>query len=68
VPPTAAQREYAGRVDAALAAVLRDVAAFESGDVARADAALKAAGKTPLATSGAKRTDVVGGEATGEEE
>ncbi|MDB5040717.1 MAG: BNR/Asp-box repeat protein [Candidatus Eremiobacteraeota bacterium] len=68
VPPSAAQREYAGRVDAALAAVLRDVAAFESGDIARADAALKAAGKTPLATSGAKRTDVVGGEAVGEDE
>jgi hypothetical protein len=67
-PPTAAQREYAGRVDAALAAVLRDIAAFERGDVARADAALKAAGKGPLATSGAKRTDVVGGEATGEDD
>jgi photosystem II stability/assembly factor-like uncharacterized protein len=67
-PPTAAQREYAARVDGALAAAFRDLAAFERGDVARADAALVAAGKKPLATSGAKRTDVVGGEATGEDE
>ena len=66
--PTAAQREYAARVDAALAAAFRDLAAFERGDVARADAALVAAGKKPLATSGAKRADVVGGEATGEDD
>lgn len=65
--PSAAVREYAGRVDAALAAAMRDVAAFERDDVASADAALRAAGKPALATSGAKRTDVVGGEATGDD-
>ncbi len=67
-PPNAAQREYAGRVDAAYAAVMRDVAAFERGDVARANAALRAAGKPALATSGAKRADVVGGEAPAEDD
>ena len=65
VPPTAATRDYAARVDAALRSVMGDVTAFERGEVARANAALKAAGKAPLATSGAKRADVVGGE-TGE--
>jgi hypothetical protein len=65
--PNAAQRQYASRVDAEFAAVMRDVATFERNDVARANAALKAAGKAPLATTGAKRADVVGGEATGEE-
>lgn len=59
-PPNAAQLEYAARVDAALASVLHDVAAFERDDVARADAALRAAGKPALARSGAKRADVVG--------
>ena len=67
-PPNAAQREYAARVDAAYAAVMRDVAAFEQGDVARANAALRAAGKPALATSGAKRADVVGGETAAEDE
>jgi hypothetical protein len=61
-PPTLAVRDYAARVDAAFEAVMRDVAAFEQSDVARANAALQAAGKQPLATSGAKRTDVVGPE------
>jgi hypothetical protein len=41
---------------------MRDVAAFERDDVARANTALAAAGKPALATSGAKRADVVGGE------
>ncbi len=59
-PPTAASLDYAGRVDRAYDAAMRDVAAFERVDVARADAALKAAGKPALATSGAKRADVVG--------
>ncbi|HZO94897.1 MAG TPA: hypothetical protein VFB22_14230 [Candidatus Baltobacteraceae bacterium] len=60
--PTPAVLNYAARVDGALASVMRDVAAFERDDVARANAALKAAGKPALATSGAKRVDVVGGE------
>ncbi len=50
-PPNAAQREYAARVDAAYAVTMRDVAAFERGEVARANAALRAAGKPALATS-----------------
>jgi hypothetical protein len=49
-------------VDAAFTAVMRDFAAFERDDVARANAALAAAGKPALATSGAKRADVVGTE------
>jgi photosystem II stability/assembly factor-like uncharacterized protein len=61
-PPTLAVRDYAARVDAVFEAVMRDVAAFEQADVARANAALQAAGKQPLATSGAKRADVVGPE------
>ncbi|HZW52909.1 MAG TPA: hypothetical protein VFF00_02680, partial [Candidatus Elarobacter sp.] len=61
-PPSAATLDYAARVDAAFAAVMRDVAAFERDDVARANAALSAAGKPALATSGAKRADVVGEE------
>ena len=61
-PPTPAVLNYAARVDGALAQVMREVAAFERDDVARADTALKAAGKPALATSGAKRVDVVGGE------
>jgi photosystem II stability/assembly factor-like uncharacterized protein len=65
-PPTAATLDYAARVDGAFAAVMRDYAAFERDDVARANAALAAAGKPPLATSGAKRADVVGGEPAGE--
>jgi photosystem II stability/assembly factor-like uncharacterized protein len=65
-PPTAASLDYAARVDRAFDTVMRDVAAFERDDVARANAALKAAGKPPLATSGAKRADVVGAESGGE--
>ena len=64
--PTAATQDYMRRVNAEFAAVMRDVTEFERGDVTRADAALKAAGKAPLATSGAKRADVVGGEDAGE--
>ncbi len=60
-PPSAATLDYAARVDAAYAAAMADVAAFEHGDVPRANDALKAAGKPALATSGAKRSDVVGG-------
>jgi hypothetical protein len=59
-PPSAATLDYAARVDRAFAAAMRDLAAFERGDVARADAALSAAGKHPLARSGAKRADVLG--------
>jgi hypothetical protein len=59
-PPSAATLDFTARVESALGAVLRDVAAFERGDVARANAALAAAGKPALATSGAKRADVVG--------
>ncbi|HWT07503.1 MAG TPA: hypothetical protein VN224_17180, partial [Xanthomonadales bacterium] len=59
-PPSAATLDYAARVDRAFDAVMRDLAAFEHDDIARANAALKAAGKPALATSGAKRTDVVG--------
>jgi hypothetical protein len=66
-PPTRAVRDYAARVDAALDTVMRDVAAFERADVARANAALQAAGKQPLATSGAKRADVVGAEDAADE-
>jgi hypothetical protein len=67
-PPTPATLDYAARVDRAFDAVISDLAAFERGDVARANAALTAAGKPALATSGAKRTDVVGGETAGEED
>jgi photosystem II stability/assembly factor-like uncharacterized protein len=59
-PPSAATIDYAARVDRAFAAVMHDVASFERGDVARADAALRAAGQHPLVTSGAKRADVLG--------
>ena len=65
-PPSAATLDYAARVDAALAAVMGDMATFERNDVARADAALRAAGKPPLATGGAKRADVVGTGGAGE--
>ncbi len=61
-PPTAAALDYAARVDAAFDATMRAFVAFQHGDVARTDAALRAAGKPALATSGAKRVDVVGGE------
>jgi photosystem II stability/assembly factor-like uncharacterized protein len=67
-PPNAAQREYAARVDAAYAALMGEVGAFEHGDVARANAALRAAGKPALATSGAKRADVLGGESAAEDD
>jgi photosystem II stability/assembly factor-like uncharacterized protein len=66
-PPTRAVRDYAARVDAAFDAVMRDVAAFEQTEVARANAALQAAGKQPLATTGAKRADVVGPEDAADE-
>jgi hypothetical protein len=59
-PPSGATIDYAARVDRAFDAVMRDVAAFERSDVARADAALAAAGKRRLDTSGAKRADVLG--------
>ena len=59
-PPSAATLDYAARVDRAFDAVMRDLATFERDDVGRANAALKAAGKPALATSGAKRADVVG--------
>ncbi|MBV9440705.1 MAG: hypothetical protein JOZ24_11995, partial [Candidatus Eremiobacteraeota bacterium] len=59
-PPHAAQLDLAGRIDRAYAAAMVDVRAFEQGDVARANAALRAAGMAALATSGAKRADVVG--------
>jgi hypothetical protein len=59
-PPGAATLDYATRVDRAFDAAMRDLAAFERDDVARANGALKAAGKPALATSGAKRADVVG--------
>ena len=59
-PPSAATLDYAARVDRAFSAAMRDLAAFQRGDVARADAALTAAGKQPLATRGAKRADVLG--------
>ena len=61
-PPSAATLDYAARVDAALAAVMRDYAAFERDDVARANAALASAGKPALATSVARRAGVAGGE------
>ncbi len=67
-PPSAATLDYAARVDAAFDAAMRDVAAFERDDVARANAALTAAGKPPLATTGAKRSAVVGGEPAGEDD
>jgi len=60
---TPAVADYAARVDRAYAAAMAQVAAFVAGEVAKADADLKAAGKPALATSGAKRADVVGGPA-----
>jgi hypothetical protein len=66
--PSPATIDYAARVDRAFGAVMRDVAAFERTDVARTDAALRAAGKAPLATSGAKRADVLGEPETSEED
>ncbi|HTJ27235.1 MAG TPA: hypothetical protein VMA36_13830 [Candidatus Limnocylindria bacterium] len=62
-PPTAAQLDYASRVDAEYDGAMRDIAAFERTDVVNANTALKAAGKPALATSGAKRSDVLPGEA-----
>ncbi len=64
-PPSASTRRASTRRTRRL---MRDVAAFERGDVARANAALRAAGKPALATSGAKRADVVGGESAAEDE
>jgi hypothetical protein len=61
-PPTAAALDYAARVEAAYDGAMRDVTAFERTDVVNANSALKAAGKPVLATSGAKRADVVPGE------
>jgi photosystem II stability/assembly factor-like uncharacterized protein len=65
-PPSASTLDYAARIDRAFDAAMRDVAAFERDDVARANAALKTAGKPALATSGAKRADVVGADGGGE--
>jgi hypothetical protein len=59
-PPSAAQRDFARRVDAIYAATMKRVATFETGEIAQTDVALKAAGMPALATSGAKRIDVVG--------
>jgi photosystem II stability/assembly factor-like uncharacterized protein len=59
-PPSAAQRDFARRVDATYDARMRTFVAFTQNDVAKTDAALKAAGMPALATSGAKRIDVVG--------
>jgi photosystem II stability/assembly factor-like uncharacterized protein len=67
-PPSAATLDLAARVDRAYDAAMRDVEAFERADVTRANAALAAAGKPALATSGAKREDVVGGEAAAEDD
>jgi photosystem II stability/assembly factor-like uncharacterized protein len=67
-PPAAATIDYAARVDGAFDAAMRDVTAFERNEIVRANALLAAAGKPALATSGAKRADVVGGEAGGESE
>jgi hypothetical protein len=67
-PPTAAQLDYAARVDAEYTGAMRDVAAFERTDVVNANTALKAAGKPVLATSGAKRADVVTNEAATHDE
>jgi photosystem II stability/assembly factor-like uncharacterized protein len=67
-PPSAATLDYAGRVDRAFDAVMRDLTAFERGEVARANAALAAAGKPALATSGAKRADVVGTDSADEDD
>lgn len=67
-PPSAATIDYAARVDRAYDAAMRDVTAFERSHVARADAALRSAGKQPLATSGAKRADVLGEPDTGAED
>jgi len=67
-PPSEATLDYAARVDSAFGAVMRDLAAFERGDVARANAALAAAGKPALSTSGAKRADVVGADSAGDDE
>jgi len=66
-PPSAATRDYAARVRATYLAVMRDVAAFERDDVARADAALRAAGFAPLGagTVNIKRADVVGTDSAG---
>ncbi|MBV8643606.1 MAG: hypothetical protein JO225_06790, partial [Candidatus Eremiobacteraeota bacterium] len=61
-PPNAATLEYATRVDGAFDGALRDVTVFERDDVAPVNAALRSAGKPALATSGAKRADVVGSE------
>ena len=61
-PPSVALQDYAARVDRMFEATIRDVDAFERGEIARADTALKAAGKPALDTNGAKRADVVGAE------
>jgi hypothetical protein len=59
-PPTPAILDYVTRVDRAYDVAMRASEAFLAGEVAQIDAALKAAGKAPLATSGAKRIDVTG--------
>jgi hypothetical protein len=67
-PPAAATLAYAARVDGRFVAVMRDLAAFEAGDVARTDALLRAAGKPVLSRSGAKRADVLGESDAGSED
>jgi photosystem II stability/assembly factor-like uncharacterized protein len=57
---TPAVLEYARRVDAEYAAAMTPVRAFFANEVAKVDIELRAAGKAPLATSGAKRSDVLG--------
>jgi len=59
-PLTPAVLDYARRVDHAYAAAMTVVGAFFAGDVARADADLRAAGKPALATSGATRAAALG--------
>jgi hypothetical protein len=59
-PLTPAVLGYARRVDRAYGARMTVVGAFFAGDVARADADLRAAGKPALATSGATRAAALG--------
>jgi hypothetical protein len=67
-PPSIAALDYSKRVVASFKAAMAEVATFERGDIARANTALKASGKPPLATSGAKRADVVGAETPASED
>ncbi len=65
--PSAATLDYAARIDGEYASTMQAISAFYAADVAQVDTALKAAGKPPLATSGAKRVDVTGTEAIGDD-